>query len=281
MKMKKFGIKTVSVFFSVAAMAVFLAGCTASSGAEVSSSSAQEASVIRIGVTPSVAEEIALQAKEIGAKDGLNLEVITFSDYTQINRALAEKQIDANAFQHTGYFENDIKTHQLNLVKLTDTYTIPMAVYSSKIKAVSELPDGATVALPGDPANTARGLAIFEKAGWIKVRDGAGLKATVKDVVDNPRHIQFKEMDQAMIAPILDDVDAAAILTPHALQHGLNPLKDGLIVEDGNSPWVNLIAVRPEDKDKPAFKKLVQAFHSDEMRKFIEDKYQGAVLAGW
>ena len=237
--------------------------------------------MIRIGVTPSVAEEIALQAKEIGAKDGLNLEVITFSDYTQINRALAEKQIDANAFQHTGYFENDIKTHQLNLVKLTDTYTIPMAVYSSKIKAVSELPDGATVALPGDPANTARGLAIFEKAGWIKVREGAGLKATVKDVVDNPRHIQFKEMDQAMIAPILDDVDAAAILTPHALQHGLNPLKDGLIVEDGNSPWVNLIAVRPEDKDKPAFKKLVQAFHSDEMRKFIEDKYQGAVLAGW
>lgn len=284
--MNKKGVSIfVKIFLLLILASFFIAGCGSfgqqSSSVDSNNQSVQQRTKIKLGVTPSVSEEVALKAKEIAAKDGLEIEVVTFSDYTQVNRALAEKQIDANSFQHTGYFENDKKTHNLNLVKIADTYTIPMAVYSKKIKNVSELPEGATVALPGDPANTARALKLFEKAGWIKLREGAGVQATTRDVVDNPKKINFKEMDQAMIAPVLGEVDAAAILTPHALQHGLHPTKDGIVVEDAQGPWVNLIAVRTEEKDDPVFQKLIKVFHSDELKAFINEKYQGSVLASW
>lgn len=265
------------------AAALLVSGCGTSDkqAANSGGQAASQRTTIKLGVTPSVSEEVALKVKEIAAKDGLNIEVITFSDYTQVNRALAEKQLDANSFQHTGFFENDKKTHNLDLVKIADTYTLPAAVYSKKIKNVAELPDGATVALAGDPANTARGLFLFQKAGWIKLRDGAGVDATVRDVVENPKHIKFKEMDQAMVLPMLGEVDAAAVNSNFALAAGLNPQRDGIVAEDANGPWVNLLAVRTAEKDDPVFQKLVKAFHSDELKQFINEKYQGSVLASW
>lgn len=280
--MNKPGLSKAFLTMMMAA-ALLVSGCGTSDkqAANSGGQAASQRTTIKLGVTPSVSEEVALKVKEIAAKDGLNIEVITFSDYTQVNRALAEKQLDANSFQHTGFFENDKKTHNLDLVKIADTYTLPAAVYSKKIKNVAELPDGATVALAGDPANTARGLFLFQKAGWIKLRDGAGVDATVRDVVENPKHIKFKEMDQAMVLPMLGEVDAAAVNSNFALAAGLNPQKDGIVAEDANGPWVNLLAVRTAEKDDPVFQKLVKAFHSDELKQFINEKYQGSVLASW
>lgn len=269
----------VKIFLAMMMAAVLVAGCgnQATSGTNGS----QQRTTIKLGVTHGPSEEVATKVKEIAAKDGLTIDLVVFSDGSQVNRALAEKQIDANSFQHGGYFENDKKSRNLDLVKIADTYTLPAAIYSTKIKNVADLPDGATVALAGDPANTARCLMLFEKAGWIKLKQGLGIKATVRDVVDNPKHIKFKEMDQAMIAPVLGDVDAAAINTNHALAHGLHPAKNGILVEDANGPWVNLIAVRTAEKDDPVFQKLIKAFHSDELKQFINAKYQGTVIAGW
>lgn len=280
--MNKPGLSKAFLTMMMAA-ALLVSGCGTSDkqAANSGGQAASQRTTIKLGVTPSVSEEVALKVKEIAAKDGLNIEVITFSDYTQVNRALAEKQLDANSFQHTGFFENDKKTHNLDLVKIADTYTLPAAVYSKKIKNVAELPDGATVALAGDPANTARGLFLFQKAGWIKLRDGAGVDATVRDVVENPKHIKFKEMDQAMVLPMLGEVDAAAVNSNFALAAGLNPQRDGIVAEDANGPWVNLLAVRTAEKDDPVFQKLVKAFHSDELKQFINEKYQGSVLASW
>ena len=260
---------------------VFAAGCGTSGKQAATADKAPEKTKIKLGVTPSVSEEVARKVKEIAAKDGLEIEVVVFSDYTQVNRALAEKQIDANAFQHTGFFENDKKTHNLDLVKIVNTYTLPAAIYSKKIKSPAELPDGATLSLAGDPANTARGLFLFQKAGWIKLREGVGVQATVKDIVDNPKKLKFKEMDQAMVLPTLGEVDAAAVNSNFALAAGLNPKKDGLVVEDANGPWVNLVAVRTAEKDDPVFKKLAKAFNSPELKQFLDEKYKGAVLAGW
>ncbi|MBP2636235.1 MAG: MetQ/NlpA family transporter substrate-binding protein [Firmicutes bacterium] len=277
--------KRVSILTTLLIMiitAALLTGCSNSNKQTNSGNQpAQQRTQIKLGVTPSVSEEVARKVKEVAAKDGLDIEVIVFSDYTQVNRALAEKQLDANSFQHTGFFENDKKTHNLDLVKIADTYTLPAAIYSKKIKNVSELPDGATVALAGDPANTARGLYLFEKAGWIKLREGAGVKATVRDIVDNPKKLKFKEMDQAMVLPMLGEVDAAAVNSNFALAGGLNPQKDGLVVEDANGPWVNLIAVRAAEKDDPVFQKLIKAFRSPEVKAFINEKYKGALLASW
>ncbi|WP_211289788.1 putative D-methionine-binding lipoprotein MetQ [Sporomusa silvacetica DSM 10669] len=280
--MNKRKISMLTKFLLMITTAVFLAGCSNSDKQPTSGNQpVQQRTQIKLGVTPSVSEEVIRKVKEVAAKDGLDIEVIVFSDYTQVNRALAEKQLDANSFQHTGFFENDKKTHNLDLVKIADTYTLPAAIYSKKIKNVSELPDGATVALAGDPANTARGLYLFEKAGWIKLREGAGVKATVRDIVDNPKKLKFKEMDQAMVLPMLGEVDAAAVNSNFALAAGLNPQKDGLVAEDANGPWVNLLAVRTAEKDDPVFQKLVKAFRSAEVKQFINDKYKGSVLASW
>ncbi len=282
---KKTASNLAKIFLMVIITCILLAGCNTSSkqtsAGDNSSQQAQQRTTIKLGVTPSVSEEVALKVKEIAAKDGLDIEVVTFSDYTQVNRALAEKQLDANAFQHTGFFENDKKTHNLDLVKVADTYTLTAAIYSKKIKNVAELPDGATLSLAGDPANTARGLFLFQKAGWIKLRDGAGVQATVRDIVENPKKLKFKEMDQAMVLPMLGEVDAAAVNSNFALEAGMNPQKDGLVVEDANGPWVNLLAVRAADQDNPAIQKLVKAYHSDELKQFINEKYKGSVLAGW
>jgi D-methionine transport system substrate-binding protein len=264
---------------------ILLAGCGSTGKQAASGNNGGQAAVqrtkIKLGATPSVSEEVARKVKAIAAKDGLEIEVVVFSDYTQVNRALAEKQLDANSFQHTGFFENDKKTHNLDLVKIANTYTLPAAVYSKKIKNPAELPDGATLALAGDPANTARGLFLFQKAGWIKLREGAGVQSTVRDIVENPKKLKFKEMDQAMVLPMLGEVDAAAVNSNFALAAGLNPQKDGIVTEDANGPWVNLLAVRTAEKNDPVFQKLVKAFHSPELKQFINEKYKGAVLASW
>ena len=278
----KIGWRQLCVLLLIAG--VLLGGCSAKPAAVGGDKKdgTQPKSKIRLGTTAGPHEEIAQKVKAIAAKDGLEIEVVAFNDGTEINSATAEKKLDANAFQHNGFFDNNTKARNVKLAKIADTYLMPMAVYSKKIRNAAEIPDGATVSLPGDPSNTARALVLFEKAGWIKLPPNAGVTTSVRDIVENPKKLKFKELDQGMIAPTLGEFDAAAINTHLALLHGLHPAKDGLVVEEAKgNPWVCILVVRPEEKDDPAYQKLIKAYHSDELRQFLLDKYKGAILPGW
>lgn len=257
-----------------------LAGCGSSEDQPTQASEEQTAK-LKIGVTAGPHEEVMEKVKEVAAKDGLEIEIVAFNDYVQPNKVLAEGELDANSFQHEPYLEQFKADHNLDLVKLANNINFPMGIYSTKIKDVSELEDGAEVGLPNDPTNGARALQLLEQAGWIKLKEGVGVKATVHDVAENPKNIKFKELEAAFLPKALDDLAAAAINTNFAMEHGFFPTKDSIFIEPSDSPWVNLIAVRAEDKDRPEFEKLVKAYHSDEVKKFIEENFQGSVVPSW
>lgn len=263
----------------------FLAGC-GSSGDQPSEASTpkaeqSETAKIKVGVTAGPHEEVMEKVKEVAAKDGLEIEIIAFNDYVQPNKVLAEREIDANVFQHKPYLDQFKADHNLDLIDIAPSINFPMGIYSSKIKDVNELKNGDELGLPNDPTNGARALQLFEQAGLIKIKEGVGVKATVQDIVENPKNLKFKELEAAFIPQALDDLAAAAINTNFAMEHGFTPAKDSIFIEPKDSPWVNLIAVRTEDKDRPEFKKLVEAYHSAEVKAFIEEKFQGSVIPSW
>lgn len=241
----------------------------------------QQTETLKIGVMAGAEEEIWKVAKEVAAKDGLELELVPFNDYVLPNKALDKGDLDANAFQHVPYLEEFNANHGTKVVKLADTINFPIGIYSEKIKDVSELKEGDIVGLPNDPSNRARALILFERAGLIKLKEGVGVKATVLDIVENPKNLEFKELDAAFIPKTLGNLAAAVINTNFAIDAGLIPTRDAIFMEPKDSPWVNIIAVREGEQDKPVFKKLVKAFQSDEVKKFITEKYGDSMVAAW
>lgn len=256
--------------------ALLLSGCgsdkTASAGGD------QKQVTLTIGASPVPHAEILEQVKPILAKEGINLKVIEFTDYVKPNMALNDKELDANFFQHVPYMEKFAKEHNENLASAGSVHVEPMGVYSSKIKDLKELPDGAKVAIPNDPTNGGRALLLLQKAGLISLKDPKNITATKEDVVDNKKNLQFVELEAAQLPRSLDDVTVAVINTNFALEANLNPLKDALALEDKDSPYANIVAVRSGDRDRPEIKKLMAALQSPEVKKFIEDKYKGAIL---
>jgi len=236
---------------------------------------------IKIGVTPGEHAQIMEKVKDVAAAKGLNLEVIEFSDYVVPNQALADGDLDANSFQHQPYLDNQIADRGYDLVSVGKTITTPMGVYSNRVKSLDELADGATVAIPNDPTNGGRALLVLQKEGVIKVNPEAGLKAGPADVTENPKNLQFVELDAAQLPRSLDDVDAAVINTNYALEAGLRPTVDAIAIEGAESPYANLIVVRSEDKDADWVKTLVEAYHDDSIKAFINDEFQGAVIPAW
>jgi len=236
---------------------------------------------IKIGVTPGEHAQIMEKVKDVAAAMGLNLEVIEFSDYVVPNQALADGDLDANSFQHQPYLDNQIADRGYDLVSVGKTITTPMGVYSNRVKSLDELADGATVAIPNDPTNGGRALLVLQKEGVIKVNPEAGLKAGPADVTENPKNLQFVELDAAQLPRSLDDVDAAVINTNYALEAGLRPTVDAIAIEGAESPYANLIVVRSEDKDADWVKTLVEAYHDDSIKVFINDEFQGAVIPAW
>lgn len=236
---------------------------------------------IKIGVTPGEHAQIMEKVKDVAAAKGLNLEVIEFSDYVVPNQALADGDLDANSFQHQPYLDNQIADRGYDLVSVGKTITTPMGVYSNRVKSLDELADGATVAIPNDPTNGGRALLVLQKEGVIKVNPEDGLKAGPADVTENPKNLQFVELDAAQLPRSLDDVDAAVINTNYALEAGLRPTVDAIAIEGAESPYANLIVVRSEDKDADWVKTLVEAYHDDSIKAFINDEFQGAVIPAW
>lgn len=236
---------------------------------------------ITVGVTAGPHAEIMEAVKKVAAKDGLTIKIVEFNDYIQPNVALNSGDILSNSFQHQPYLDNIVKDRKYDLVAVAKTVIFPMGIYSNKIKNISELKDGATVAIPNDPTNGARGLLLLQKQGLITLKPGNDATVSVADILSNPKNLKITELDAAQIPRSLADLDAAAINSNYAMTAKLNPSKDALVLEDGQSPYANIIAVRTKDKENPLVQKLIKAYHSDEVKAFVTEHFQGAGISAW
>ena len=231
----------------------------------------------KIGVTAGPHAQLLEQVKKVAAKDGLKLQVIEFSDYVQPNAALVAGDLDANSYQHKPYLDAQVKDRGYKITAVATTVNFPIAIYSKKVKNLADLKDGARFGIPNDPTNGGRVLLLLQAEGLIKIKDGVGLRASPLDVVSNPKKLKFVELDAAQLARTLDDLDAAAVNTNYALAAGLNPAKEAIAREEGVSPYAGVIAVREADKDQAWVAKFIKAYHSPELRKFIETEFKGSL----
>ena len=242
---------------------------------------AARAEVIKVGVENGPHAEIAEIAKKALAKQGIELKIFEFSDYTRPNPALDTGDLDVNSFQHQPYLDQQVKDRGYKIVSVAKTVVFPIGVYSKKLKSLDQLPQGGKIAIPNDPTNGGRGLLLLQAKGVLKLRPGTGITPTVADIAENPKKVKIVEVDAAQVPHFLPDVDAAIINTNYAIQGKLDPAKDAIARESADSPYVNVIAVRKADADKPWVKKLVAAWHSEEVRSYVNSKYAGVVVAGF
>ena len=213
--------------------------------------------------------------------EGVDLRIKVFTDYVQPNLQVEEHQLDANFFQHKPYLDAFNREHGTHLVVVPGSavHVEPFGAYSKKIHSLAQLRDGAVIAVPNDPSNSARALLLLQKQGLVKLKDPTDILATSHDVIFNPRHLKIRELEAATLPRVLDDVDLALINTNYALAAGLAPTRDALFIEGSDSPYANLVAARVDNVNSPALRKLVDALRSPAARKFIQDKYHGAVVA--
>ncbi len=262
------------------AMSLVFTGCGGDSGSSSGGDKPAAGSevTLKIGATPAPHAEILEQIKPDLKEQGINLEIVEFNDYVQPNIALNDKELDANFFQHEPYLNDFVKEHKdVKLKNAGGVHIEPMGVYSKKIKDLNELADGATVSIPNDPTNGGRALLLLQKANLLKLKDGINEEATVQDIAENPKNLVIQEVEAAQLPRTLEDVDISIINTNFALNADLNPMKDALFIEDKDSPYVNIVAVR-EDESRDEINKLLTAIKSDKVKKFIEEKYQGAIV---
>lgn len=265
-----------------------LAGCSGSTGATATPTAAPSPTAtetlkkIVIGASPTPHAEILAVAKEVLAQKGYDLEIVEFTDYVQPNLALENGELDANYFQHQPYLDDFNVENKTSLVSIGAIHYEPLGIYPGKTASLDALKDGAKVAVPNDTTNEARALLLLEAQGLIKLKADAGLKATKNDIVENPKNLDIIEIEAAQLARSLPDVDIAVINGNYAIQAGLNAATDALAKEEKDSlaatTFANIIAVRAGDENREDLQALVKALQSDEVRAFIEDTYQGAVV---
>lgn len=239
--------------------------------------------VIKVGVMSGPEQAVTEVAQQV-AKDkyGLDVELVPFTDYVTPNTALENHLIDANAFQHKPYLDKQTKDRNWkDLVIVGKTFVFPIAAYSNKIKDLSQLKDGAIVALPNDPTNLGRALLLLQSKGLIKLRNPEGLIHTDLDIVENPKNLDIKTLDANLIARTLNQVDLAIINNTFAAQNGLSPAKDALFVEDKDSPYVNLIVAREDNKTDPDLINFIKAFNTEEVYQKALKEFDNSVVKGW
>ncbi|MFZ7172719.1 MetQ/NlpA family lipoprotein [Avibacterium avium] len=238
---------------------------------------------IKVGVMSGPEHQVAeIAAKVAKEKYGLDVEFVEFNEYSLPNPAVSNGDLDLNAMQHKPYLDKDSQEHGYkNLVIVGNTFVYPLAGYSKKIKNVNELKDGAIIAVPNDPSNLARALILLEKQGLIKLKDNTNLFATSLDIVENPKNLQIKEVDTSVAARALDDVDLAVVNNTYAGQVGLNTEEHGVFVEDKDSPYVNIIVAREDNKDSDAVKNFVKAYQTDEVYQEAVKYFKDGVVKGW
>ena len=229
---------------------------------------------IVVGATPEPhAALLSLVVDDLAAQ-GITLEIKEFTDYVTPNDAVEYGEIDANYFQHIPYLESFNTEHGYHLVNAGGIHVEPIALYSSKYSSLSDLPNGAVIAIPNDPTNEGRALLLLQSAGLIKLRADAGLEAIPLDIIENPKNFKFSEIEAATLPRVLSDVDAAIINGNYAIPAGLVATRDGLFVEGADSPYVNVIAVKEGNENNPAIKALIEALKSDEVAAFVAEKYK-------
>ena len=248
--------------------------------ATVAAFSAQAAETLTVAATAVPHAELLEFVKPQLAEQGVELNVKVFTDYVQPNIQVAEKRLDANFFQHQPYLDEFNKGKGTDLVSVAGVHIEPFGAYSSKVKSLDELPNGATVVIPNDATNGGRALLLLAENGVFKLRPGADHRATVADIVENPKRLRIVELEAASIARSLQDVDAGAITGNYAVPAGLNPLRDALARETEQSVYTVLVVVRRGDQDKPWAQRLARGYAHPEVKAFVEATFGGAVISG-
>lgn len=242
-----------------------------------------ETITLTVGATPNPHAEILAQVKDDLAAEGIDLVVKEYSDYVVPNTAVEEGDLDANYFQHTPYMEKFNEENGTHLVSVGKIHYEPMGIYPGLTKTLEELPDGATIAVPNDATNEARALQLLAAQGLIELKEDAGLNATPNDITSNPKNLQFKELEAAMLPQTASEVDLSVINSNFAMEGGMNPATDSLASEDADSEaaqtFANIIAVKEGHENAPAIQALVKALQSDKVKEYIEKTYSGAVVA--
>ncbi|PWM23230.1 MAG: metal ABC transporter substrate-binding protein [Oscillospiraceae bacterium] len=274
----------------VLVLSLALAGCggqssaaPAASGSESSQAQAEPV-VVKLGVVGEN-NEWWTPAIEAMKEQGVEIELVKFSDYTLPNQALADGEIDLNSFQHYAFLENQIADKGYELTPICNTIIAPLGLYSDKISSIDELKDGDSIAIPSDATNGGRALKILESAGLITVDPAAGYVPEVKDIIENPKNIQFIEVEAAQTPSLLPDVAAAIINGAHAVDHGLNPTDDSIYLEQvqegSDNPYINILVARTADKDNEIYQQIIKAFQTEETKQVINETYKGAYLPAW
>lgn len=270
--------KWLGVILSLS-LAFVLAACGASNDKSADKGGATK---LVVGASNVPHAEILEQAKPILKEKGIDLEIKKFQDYILPNKALASKELDANYFQHIPYLNAQNKENGYNFVNAGGIHIEPIGVYSKKYKSLKDLPQGAHIIMSNSVADHGRLLSLLESQGLIKLKAGVDkTKATLKDIVDNPKKLKFDTKYEASLLPKIynnGEGDAVLINSNYAIDAGLNPLKDSIAIEDKNSPYVNVIAVRKGDENRKEIKELVDVLHSKKIQDFILSKYKGAVV---
>jgi D-methionine transport system substrate-binding protein len=275
MKKKLLGLGLVTV------LAIGLAACGGNKEASDKGKAKEDDKTIVVGASPTPHAEILEEAKPLLKEKGYDLEVKVFQDYVLPNKALEQKEIDANYFQHIPYLEKEILDKGYDFANAGSIHIEKMAFYSKNVKSADDVKDGATVLVSNSQSDWGRVITILQDAGLVKVKDGVELtKATFDDIEENPKNLKFKyDIDPAILTPAYqnDEADLIAINANFAENIGLNPEKDGVFVEKDNSPYANVIATRTEDKDSEKIKALIEVLHSEKIKDFITEKWNGTI----
>lgn len=269
------------VFIIVTLLSMLAAGCAPATQSPVAGSeAAQELITVKVGASPLPHGDILRFIQDnLAADAGLNIEIIEFTDYVQPNLALADGTLDANFFQHLPYLNDFNAEHNLEIVSVADVHIEPLGVYSRKLSSLDAIPDGGTIAIPNDATNGGRALNLLQSNGLLTLTEGAGSASTVQDIIDNPLNLEIKELEAAQLARALDDVDAAVINGNFAIEAGLTPATDAIVLESGiDNPYANILAVNKGHENDEGILKLVKLLTSPEVRKFIEETYNGSVI---
>lgn len=262
-----------------------LTACKEEKKAEAAPAAAPQpaAQTIKVGVMSGPEHQVAEIAAKV-AKEKYNLEVkfVEFNDYALPNPAVSKGDLDINAMQHKPYLDSDTEANNIkNLVIVGNTFVYPLAGYSKTIKNVADLKEGAKVAVPNDPSNQGRALILLDKQGLIKLKDNTNLKATPLDIAENPKNLQIIPVDTAVAARALDDVELAVVNNTYAGQVGLNATEHGVFVESKDSPYVNIIVARDDNKDSAAVQNFVKSYQTEEVYNEAKKHFKDGVVKGW
>lgn len=236
---------------------------------------------IRLGIMSGEDEDVWKVASQQAKQQGLDIQLVKFNDYILPNEALENGEIDANAFQHKPYLDNQIKSRGYHIVPVGNTAVWPIGLYSKKFHAVGELAEGSIIGVPNDPSNEGRALRVLESAGVIKLKPEAGILATTADIIDNPKQLKIKELDSGIVGRSLEDLDAAVVNTDWALKSGLTQTDRIYTETSKNNPYNNFIAVKVGTENAPWVKTLVASYQNEPVKEALAKYYKGTAIPAW